>query len=168
MSRVTKFLLGPATAALLLALVVAPSAMAASPSAANCVRANDIEAIVDDSISMEFSDPDRLRVQAMNLLIDSLDAKTQLGAIEFGSEGFETPAAETLFPPEPIGPNAVAMKAPSTSGSKPTTAPPTTTPPLPRRMPTTPTPTRASSSPTAVTSWAPTTKRTSATKCRPT
>ena len=111
MSRVTKALLGPATAALLaFALVVAPSAMAASPSAANCVRANDIEAIVDDSISMEFSDPDRLRVQAMNLLIDSLDAKTQLGAIEFGSEGFETPAAETLFPPEPIGPNAVAMK----------------------------------------------------------
>lgn len=112
MSRVTKALLGPATAALLLfALVVAPSAMAASQSAANCVRANDIEAIVDDSISMEFSDPDRLRVQAMNLLIDSLDAKTQLGAIEFGSEGFETPAAETLFPPEPIGPNAVAMKS---------------------------------------------------------
>jgi hypothetical protein len=113
MRRELKLLLGPLTVALLaIGLIVAPTATAAPSASAvkNCVRANDIEAIVDDSISMEFSDESRLRVQAMNLLIDALNPKTQLGAIEFGSEGFERPAAETLFPPQPIGPNASAMK----------------------------------------------------------
>ena len=112
MRRELKLLLGPLAAALLaIGLLAAPVATAApSASAVSCVRANDIEAIVDDSISMEFSDQSRLRVQAMSLLIDTLNPKTQLGAIEFGSEGFERPAAETLFPPQPIGPNAAAMK----------------------------------------------------------
>jgi hypothetical protein len=107
-----KPLLAPLTAALLaIALIAAPSATATpTASAVNCVRATDIEAIVDDSISMEFSDASRLRVQAMSLLIDALNPKTQLGAIEFGSEGFERPAAETLFPPQPIATNSSAMK----------------------------------------------------------
>ena len=52
-------------------------------------KASNIEAIVDDSISMEFTDANRLRVQAMDLLIDSLGSSTQLGAVEFGSAGFE-------------------------------------------------------------------------------
>jgi von Willebrand factor type A domain len=119
MRRVAKLLLGPgAVALLLMGLIAAPSSAAvlsASPSAANCTRASNIEAIIDDSGSMEITDPDRLRVQAMNLLIDTLDPKTQLGAVEFGS-GFDipgiitTPPADTVFPPQPVGANAAAMR----------------------------------------------------------
>jgi von Willebrand factor type A domain len=111
MRRVAKLLLGPGAIALLIVgLIGAATATAASTSASSCVRANDIEAIVDDSISMEFSDAGRLRVQAMNLLIGTLSPKTQLGAIEFGSGFLEQPAANTLFPPQPVGPNATAMR----------------------------------------------------------
>lgn len=111
MRRVGKLLLGPGAVTLLIAsLFGAPTATAASTSASSCVRANDIEAIVDDSISMEFSDAGRLRVQAMNLLIGTLSPKAQLGAIEFGSGFLEKPAADTLFPPQPVGPNAAAMR----------------------------------------------------------
>jgi hypothetical protein len=95
---------------LIVGLIGAPTATAASTSATSCTRANDIEAIVDDSISMEFSDAGRLRVQAMNLLIGTLSPNTQLGAIEFGSGFLEQPAANTLFPPQPVGPNAATMR----------------------------------------------------------
>lgn len=89
----------------------ASSGAAAAPTAsASCTPATNIEAIVDDSISMEFTDANRLRVQAMNLLIDTLGKGTTLGAVEFGSEGFETPAADTVFPPQPVGPNGSAMR----------------------------------------------------------
>jgi hypothetical protein len=103
MRRVAKVLLGAAVAVLLAAPIA---------SAATCTKATNIEAIVDDSISMEFTDASRLRVQAMNLLIGTLGAGTQLGAVEFGSGGFENdpPPASTVFPPEPVGPNAVAMR----------------------------------------------------------
>jgi hypothetical protein len=107
-------LLGPGVVGLLVVGLIAPGATAAplvSASASSCKSAGNIEAIVDDSISMEFSDGGRLRVQAMNLLIGSLATKTQLGAIEFGSGFGEEPAAETLFPPEPVGPNASAMRS---------------------------------------------------------
>ncbi len=46
----------------------------------------------------------------MNLLIDTLDPSTQLGAVEFGSEGFEKPAADTVFSPAPVGSGAAAMR----------------------------------------------------------
>jgi len=117
MRRVAKVLLGTATAALIAAGPLAPSSGAAAPpallSASSCKQATNIEAIVDDSISMEFTDAGRLRVQAMNLLIDTLGKSTQLGAVEFGSAGYENnpPAADTLFPPLPVGPNAPAMLA---------------------------------------------------------
>jgi hypothetical protein len=75
-----------------------------------CVPARNIEAIIDDSGSMAVTDPDRLRVQGLDLLIDTLSKSTYLGAVEFGS-GFVTPAADTVFPPEPVGPNAAAMQA---------------------------------------------------------
>lgn len=99
-------------AALLAAAVVAaPSGAAAGAGvSASCTPKTNIEAIVDDSYSMAATDPDRLRVQAMGLLINTLPAKTLLGAVEFGSSGFETPAASTVFPPEPVGPNGTAMK----------------------------------------------------------
>jgi hypothetical protein len=116
MRRVAKVLLGTATAALIAAGPLAPSSGAATPlaltSASSCKQATNIEAIVDDSISMEFTDASRLRVQAMNLLIDTLGKSTQLGAVEFGSAGYQNnpPAADTLFPPQPVGPNAPAMR----------------------------------------------------------
>ncbi|HEX6689250.1 MAG TPA: vWA domain-containing protein [Solirubrobacterales bacterium] len=117
MRRVAK-LLGPGAICLLVVGLIAAQSAAAAPtaSAAGCKSAGNIEAIVDDSGSMEVTDPDRLRVQAMNLLIDTLNPKTQLGAVEFGS-GFDipgiitTPAADTVFPPESVGANASAMRS---------------------------------------------------------
>src|SRR6201999_4345440 len=85
---------------------------------AGCTAVTNIEAIIDDSGSMEITDPSKLRVQAMDLLIKTLPTSTTLGGIEFGS-GIEAipgvyegiPAATTLFTPEPIGPNAAGMEA---------------------------------------------------------
>jgi len=85
---------------------------------AACAAATNVEAIIDDSGSMEFTDPEKLRVQAMDLLIKTLPTSTTLGGVAFGS-GIESipgvyegiPPAMTLFPPEPIGPNAAAMEA---------------------------------------------------------
>jgi hypothetical protein len=113
MRRVAKLLLGTATAALIAVGPLAPSGAAATPPAqtsAGCTPASNIEAIIDDSGSMAVTDANRLRVQAMNLLIDTLGKSTQLGAVEFGSGLFETPAADTLFPPEPVGANASSMR----------------------------------------------------------
>lgn len=86
-------------------------------SASTCTPATNIEAIVDDSGSMAITDPNRLRVQGLDLLIDTLPPATQLGAVEFGS-GFEfniegianIPPADTVFSPESVGANATAMK----------------------------------------------------------
>jgi hypothetical protein len=103
-----------ATMAALLAAaaVAAPSGAAGGASAsAGCIPKTNIEAILDDSGSMSITDENRLRVQAIDLLINALPPKTQLGAVEFGSELFEKPAADNVFPPEPVGPNAVGMKS---------------------------------------------------------
>jgi hypothetical protein len=118
MRRVAKLLFGPGVLVLLVVgLIAAPGASASAlASASACKQASNIEAIVDDSGSMEITDPDRLRVQAMNLLIDDLSPNTQLGAIEFGS-GIDipgiitTPPASTLFAPGPVGANATAMRS---------------------------------------------------------
>ncbi len=114
MGPVAKLLSGTAAVAFLIVALIAPAAGAATTSASSCKQAGNIEAIVDDSGSMEFTDPDRLRVQAMNLLINDLSPKARLGAVEFGS-GIDAPpiltipAASTVFPPEAVGPNATAM-----------------------------------------------------------
>ena len=103
-------------AALASALAMAPGAIAdpTALAAATCSPVTNIEAIIDDSGSMSFSDADRLRVAALDLLIDTPgNEKITLGAVEFGGQiGFpgEPPAADTVFPPEPIGSNAAAMK----------------------------------------------------------
>jgi hypothetical protein len=110
MSRVARVLSAAAIASLLVMGIATGGASAAPSASAACTPASNIEAIVDDSISMEFTDANRLRVQAMNLLIDTLGKGTTLGAVEFGSEGFETPAADTVFPPQPVGPNGNAMR----------------------------------------------------------
>jgi hypothetical protein len=107
-------LLGLLVGGVIVAAVAVPSSGRASgaQAAAACTRAANIEAIIDDSGSMAGTDSSRLRVQAMDLLINALDAKTNLGAIEFGSS-FDpaTPSAAVVFPPEPVGSNAAAMKA---------------------------------------------------------
>ncbi|MBM7516875.1 vWA domain-containing protein [Nocardioides nitrophenolicus] len=87
------------------ALVAPTSAPAGAAAAAACAPAADIQAIVDDSGSMSSTDPGRLRVQAMNLLIDALAPAQVLGATEFGS----SPA--DVFAPAAVGPSAAAMKA---------------------------------------------------------
>jgi von Willebrand factor type A domain len=122
MKSVSKALVAVVLSGLLAAALFVGSASATdsapitATASTGCTAATNIEAIIDDSGSMEITDPDKLRVQAMNLLIQTLPKTTTLGAVEFGSgfEGIEgiveaTPAANTLFPPEPIGPNAAAM-----------------------------------------------------------
>jgi hypothetical protein len=112
MRRVGKTLLGTGAAGLIaIGLIAAPGAAAAPLAHASaCARATDIEAIVDDSGSMSYTDSNRLRVQALDLLISTLRPSTQMGAVEFGGGLFEQPAADTVFKPEPVGPNATAMK----------------------------------------------------------
>ena len=113
-----KLLVSILFSALLLALGATSAAAApAAIGSAACTPKTNIEAIVDDSGSMAITDPNRLRVQAMDLLIQTLPSSTTLGAVEFGS-GTESipgvyegvPAAYTLFPPEPIQPNSAAMQ----------------------------------------------------------
>jgi hypothetical protein len=89
-----------------------PAHAAGASAAASCKPVSSIEAIVDDSGSMAGTDFSRLRVQAMDLLINALDAKANLGAVEFGSS-FDPaqPSADVVFPSEPVGANAAAMKA---------------------------------------------------------
>jgi len=99
-------------ASLAIAVMAAPSGAATGAGvSAGCTPKTNIEAIVDDSGSMAVTDENRLRVQAMGLLINTLPAKTLLGAVEFGSAGFETAAASTVFPPELVGPNGATMKS---------------------------------------------------------
>jgi hypothetical protein len=118
MKRIVGTFTGAALVGLLvLGLLAVPSGASPAGASAACTPATDIEAIIDDSGSMAITDPNRLRVQAMDLLIQTLPSSTTLGAVEFGS-GYEgipgivegKPAADTVFPPEPIGPNATSMQ----------------------------------------------------------
>lgn len=95
------------------AIPSAASKPLAHASAGSCTPATNIEAIIDDSGSMAVTDPSTLRVKALKLLINTLGANTTLGAIEFGGNFFtsSTPSADTVFPPEAVGPNAAAMGA---------------------------------------------------------
>jgi len=71
-----------------------------------CTPKNNIEAIIDDSQSMSFTDPSLLRVRAMELFIDNQgNERRTLGATEFGSD------AQAVFPPQTIGPNRASMKS---------------------------------------------------------
>jgi hypothetical protein len=99
--------------ALIVGMIAAPAAGAATKK--RCTPARNIEAIVDDSGSMGGTDPDRLRVKGLDLLINTLRESrrsTYLGAVEFGSGStfLGIPPADTVFPPEPVGPNAAAME----------------------------------------------------------
>ncbi|HEY2477811.1 MAG TPA: vWA domain-containing protein [Solirubrobacterales bacterium] len=114
-----KALAAVALCGLLVVAFFADTASAApiATGSAGCTPKTNIETIIDDSGSMSVTDPNKLRVQAMNLLIATLPPSTTLGAVEFGSgiEGipgiFEgIPPAKTLFPPEAIQPNSAAMQ----------------------------------------------------------
>jgi hypothetical protein len=98
-------------AAMAVSLLALAGPLATGAAAANCTPKTNIEAIVDDSGSMVVTDPNKLRVQGLDLLIDTLPANTTLGAIEFGSGllGFQPPA-DPVFKPEAVGTNATAMK----------------------------------------------------------
>ncbi len=107
-------LLGLVLCGVTVAAVAAPGsghASAARASAA-CTRVANVEAIIDDSGSMAGTDSNRLRVQAMDLLLNALAARTQVGAVEFGAS-FDpaTPSADVVFPVEAVGPNLAAMKS---------------------------------------------------------
>jgi hypothetical protein len=122
MKSFSKVLAALAVCGALAVMAFAGAAAAAVPvvatASAGCTPVTNIEAIIDDSGSMEVTDPNKLRVQAMDLLVKTLPATTTLGAVEFGS-GYEgipgivegVPSASTIFPPEAIGPNAAAMEA---------------------------------------------------------
>jgi hypothetical protein len=64
----------------------------------NCTEATNIEAIIDDSGSMSFSDPSKLRNSLLDTLVGLPENKgKQMGAVEFAS------SATVLFSPIPIG-----------------------------------------------------------------
>jgi hypothetical protein len=112
--RSSKSLLGLMIGGLVAAVVAAPSSAQepGAQAAAACTKATNIEAIIDDSGSMNLTDSSRLRVQAMDLLINALGSNTQLGAVEFGSSFDPSlPSADVVFPVEVVGANAAAMKA---------------------------------------------------------
>jgi hypothetical protein len=102
-----------AVAAIIVAAIAAPSGQgAARAHASACAKATNIEAIIDDSGSMSVTDPSTLRVKGLKLLINTLSATTTLGAVEFGGSFFgSNPSADTVFKPQPVGPNAAAMGA---------------------------------------------------------
>jgi hypothetical protein len=115
---VTALLTGLLAGAVFVGTAGATGSSPVATGSAACTAATNIEAIIDDSGSMSITDPAKLRVQAMDLLIKTLPSTTTLGGVAFGS-GTESipgvyegiPPAMTLFPPEPIGPNAAGMEA---------------------------------------------------------
>jgi hypothetical protein len=62
-----------------------------------CVASNNLEVVVDDSGSMQGSDPERLRRRAIELLLSKERNQGKiLGAVEFGTD------ADQLFAPQPL------------------------------------------------------------------
>jgi hypothetical protein len=114
MKRGGQVLFAMAIAGMIIAAIAVPSgASAPRAHASACVKATNIEAIVDDSGSMAGTDPSTLRVKGLKLLINTLSPGTFLGAVEFGGSFFSgsTPSADTVFKPEAVGPNAAIMGA---------------------------------------------------------
>jgi hypothetical protein len=79
------------------AAIAASATGAPATSAAACTAKKNVEAIIDDSGSMSLTDSDRLRVQALNLLMSTPgNERKTLGAIQFGTE------ASSVFDPGSI------------------------------------------------------------------
>lgn len=70
----------------------------------NCTPATNVELIIDDSGSMAGFDSERLRVEAVKILLNAPEnGKKTLGAVDFGS------TATTVFPPGLIATQKAAM-----------------------------------------------------------
>lgn len=95
-----------AAAAITTAVFVSPAT--ARVHAAACTAVTNVEAIVDDSGSMAVTDTNKLRSQAIKLIVES-QAQNQptftFGAISFGTD------VNTLFAPAAVGANKAAMEA---------------------------------------------------------
>src|SRR5882762_4365310 len=111
MKRGGQVLFAMAIAGMMIAAIAVPSgASGPRAHASACVKATNIEAIIDDSGSMAGTDPSTLRVKGLKLLINTLSPGTFLGAVEFGgSFDPSTPSADTVFKPQAVGPNGTAM-----------------------------------------------------------
>src|SRR5262245_11807729 len=89
-----------------LATTATAGASSDGTAAQSCVPKGNVEAIIDDSGSMLFTDDSRLRVRAMELFIDNqANDRRTLGAIEFGTD------AQRLFAPTTISGNRATMKS---------------------------------------------------------
>ncbi len=113
--RMTTTTVGAVVAAMALPAGVAAAGEVHGRTAA-CAAAKNVEAIVDDSGSMRVTDPGRLRVAGLELLIDTpANAKLRLGAVEFGgafSIGSSVgTSADTVFAPQVVGGREATMRA---------------------------------------------------------
>ncbi len=112
--RLTATTVGAMAAAMALPAGVG-AAPAAHGRAAACAAAKNVEAIIDDSGSMRVTDPGRLRVAGLELLIDTpANGKLRLGAVEFGGQfsfASSPPSADTVFAPNFVGGREAAMRA---------------------------------------------------------
>lgn len=81
-------------------IAVGALAWPAASNAASCTPKTNIQAIIDDSGSMMITDPNTLRVQALNLFLQTPgNGNRTLGAVEFGT------SAKSIFLPSRIGSN---------------------------------------------------------------
>jgi hypothetical protein len=104
MDRTRMVSLVAATAALGATTALSMAGGAGAQTTRPCAPANNIEAIIDDSGSMSFTDPALLRVRGLKLFLANNEPKT-LGAVEFGSD------AARIFPPARIGSFQAVMGA---------------------------------------------------------
>jgi hypothetical protein len=88
-----------ASAGLLAALLAGGAASnAGAQTLPNCTPATNLEAIIDDSGSMNGTDPQRFRADLVDILATFNPEKT-MGAVQFGSD------ASVLFAPAQVGPS---------------------------------------------------------------
>jgi hypothetical protein len=114
MNRPIRRLAVVSTLAALVALAMGSSSASAA-TIPNCVVAQNIEGIIDDSESMRDNDPENYRADPLEAIAFFNQDKT-MGAVVFGS------GAINLFGPFPVGPNFAAIRSAlglvaSTSGS---------------------------------------------------
>ena len=104
-SRLRAVLVAASLTGLLAALTVGGGAgSAGAATLPNCTVAKNLEAIIDDSGSMSFTDGDRFRVDMVNILA-ALNTDKDMGAVEFGSD------AAPLFLFKPVGTNLTAIQS---------------------------------------------------------
>ena len=89
-----------------LALAVAAASGSTAAAQPDCAPGTNIEAIIDDSLSMEDNDPQRYRNQMMKIIINKpANSKKTLGAVEFSG------TADTIFSPQLVQGNRGLMES---------------------------------------------------------